>query len=106
MNDWDYAARDAVLHDVQRERDAQHAKWGEQNWPDGTGSDFQKGGAEWAKRRTDEAAVDGSLTYEHILTEEFFEALAESDKSKLRTELIQVAAVAVAWVEKLDREGA
>ena len=31
------------------------------------------------------------------------EAFAESDPDKLRTELIQVAAVAVAWIESIDR---
>jgi hypothetical protein len=43
------------------------------------------------------------VTWAHILTEEFYEALAEADPEKLREELVQVAAVAVAWVECLDR---
>ena len=30
--------------------------------------------------------------------------VAESDPVKLRAELVQVAAVAVAWVEKIDRD--
>ncbi|TIH26025.1 NUDIX hydrolase, partial [Subtercola vilae] len=41
--------------------------------------------------------------WQDILLEEVFEAFAESDTSKLRTELIQVAAVAQQWVEAIDR---
>jgi len=41
-------------------------------------------------------------TWEMILLEEVWEALAETDPVKLRAELIQVAAVAVAWVEDID----
>jgi hypothetical protein len=32
-----------VQGDIERERDAQDAKWGEQNHPDGTGSIHMKG---------------------------------------------------------------
>jgi hypothetical protein len=35
--------------------------------------------------------------------EEVREAMAESDPAKLRVELVQVAAVSVAWIEALDR---
>lgn len=37
----------------------------------------------------------------HILLEEFAEVAREDDPEKLRTELIQVAAVAVSWAEKI-----
>jgi malonyl CoA-acyl carrier protein transacylase len=46
------------------------------------------------------------VTWEHILTEEHYEAMAEEDPTRLREELIQVAAVAVAWVEAIDRRHA
>ena len=45
----------------------------------------------------------GEGTWADILREEYFEALAETDPARLRVELIQVAAVAVAWVEAIDR---
>ena len=45
----------------------------------------------------------GQCTWLHILREEVFEAFAEDDPAKLRAELIQVAAVAVQWVEAIDR---
>lgn len=42
-----------------------------------------------------------------VLAEEFLEAIIETtppvDRKALRAELIQVAAVAVAWIEDLDR---
>lgn len=39
----------------------------------------------------------------HILREEVAEAFAETDPVALRGELVQVAAVAVAWAEAIDR---
>ena len=36
--------------------------------------------------------------------EEVAEAFEEHDPARLRSELVQVAAVAVAWVEKIDRD--
>ena len=57
-----------------------------------------------AQDACDRAAREGKLTFAHILDEEAREALAEEDKVKLRVELIQVAASAVRWIEKLDRE--
>ena len=51
----------------------------------------------------EDAMKAGELTYGHILQEEYMEALAERDPAAIRRELIQVAAVAVAWVEAIDR---
>jgi hypothetical protein len=47
---------------------------------------------------------NGSITFEHILTEEWAEAIAEDDPDLLYGELVQVAAVAVQWAEKLHQE--
>lgn len=93
-----------VLCEVLAERRRQDEKWGEQNHPDGTGGDSAQVMAESAKLSCDYAAKRGEVTYRHILKEEVAEALAETDKARLRDELIQVAAVCVQWVEKLDRE--
>lgn len=64
--------------------------------------------AAWAKARCRAASIneggDGSITWEHILTEEFFEALAEDDPAALRGELVQLAAVAVKAVQALDHQ--
>ncbi|MEY9934267.1 hypothetical protein ABH926_008932 [Catenulispora sp. GP43] len=40
-----------------------------------------------------------------MLLEEVYEALAEVDPAALRAELVQVAAVAAAWVEDIDSRG-
>lgn len=110
-----------VLTEVADERIRQTAKHGDQSHlPDGTGPSlilrdlpqYQSAAradhlAIWAKARCKEASQneggDGSITFEQILTEEWSEAIAESNPAKLRAELIQIAAVAVQWVEAIDR---
>lgn len=91
-----------VLIDIERERIRQDKKWGEQNCNDGTNPGFTTS-ANAARELCDVAAKHGRLTWGHILTEEYYEALAETDPLKLREELVQVAAVAAAWVECIDR---
>ncbi|GAA2877718.1 hypothetical protein GCM10010517_39370 [Streptosporangium fragile] len=91
-----------VLADVAAERAAQDARWGIQDIPDGTGAD-RTAAADRGKEETAEAAREGRLTWRHILLEEVLESFAEDDPDTLRTELIQVAAVAVKWVQALDR---
>lgn len=101
-----------VLAEIQAERLAQDEKCGEQNHEDGTvqidrldSQPLQR----WTfhavnqRNRTNLRALDGDLAWSDILAEEVAEAFAETDPVKLRTELIQVAAVAVAWVECIDR---
>jgi hypothetical protein len=100
----------AVLAEVAAERLRQDATWGEQNHRDGTGPDrvwaFTGPAsyvADCARQQTQQLAADGHVTWTDIALEEFAEALAESDPERLRAELVQVAAVAVAWVEAIDR---
>lgn len=50
------------------------------------------------------AAEKSQLTFAHILVEEVAEAIAcLRDEQAMRGELIQVAAVAIAWIEAIDR---
>lgn len=73
----------AVLLDIERERERQETKWGEQNHP-----------PEW---------------WEVILLEEIGEAakgLLEGDGTAYRAEMIQAAAVTIAAIESLDRASA
>lgn len=104
------AATAEVLDEVDWERIIQHAKWGEQDWPDAESTfKYWMGGASYYRDITEARAKSGSLTYLDILLEEVAEAADEAkagDKVALKAELIQVAAVAVAWVEKLNREAA
>jgi hypothetical protein len=99
--------------DVDAERQAQLAKWGEQRHPDGTGPRTASWGAllhadeaaAAARNRCQRAAGRGDLTWRHVLNEEVAEAFAESDPAALRAELVQVAAVCAAWISDLDQRG-
>lgn len=92
-----------VCHEVYDERINQSMIWGQQNHPDGTGSFEQQEDEVLAKFACEHAAKQGTVTWRHILMEEACEAFASTDVDNLRAELIQVAAVAVAWVENIDR---
>jgi hypothetical protein len=96
-----------VFQAISHERERQDAKWGEQNHPDGTAdhADYRRVQAEFRRAQCELAAASGGLTWRHILDEEVAEAFAESDPVKLRMELIQIAAVAVAWCQAIDRRG-
>lgn len=111
-----------VLRLIVAERRRQEAKWGEQNHPDGTGAaepvlagiagaldehDFDLEDDSpavllmVAAREACKGKFDGGEgSYADVLLEEVFEALAEEDPQELVEELVQVAAVAVAWIEK------
>ena len=104
---WIREATQSVLEAILFERRRQHIKWGEQNHPDGTGlfiSDHIS--LDLARHNYQQNVKDGVLTWRDILAEEYFEVLCEDNKSNLEDELIQLAAVATAWVEKLRRERA
>lgn len=80
--------RDAVMWDIREERDRQDQKWGEQNHDD--------------------------MTWTAILGEEVGEACQAALHDRfggdhagtLREELVHVAAVAMQWIECLDRREA
>lgn len=92
-----------TLEEVAQERLRQTVKWGHQNHPDGTGVPSMQAASERSRRVCEQNFYNGRGTWADILREEFHEALAESDPAALRAELIQVAAVACAWVEAIDR---
>lgn len=95
------------IGDVLRERQRQDAKWGEQNHPDGTGPDecprFFLPSADVARKLCDREHHSGNGTWAHIAVEELCEAVECGDATDLRKELVQTAAVLVAWVEAIDR---
>ena len=96
----------AVRH-VLAERIAQLTRWGVQHRPDDTGGpELEKAAAE-AKTACQmaEKHTNGGAGWRLVLAEEVAEAFAETDPGRLRAELIQVAAVAVAWIEDLDTRG-
>lgn len=96
--------RRVILHQIVDERKRQDEKWGaDRNLPDGTNKAIFRRNRELSKELCDTAVKTGALDWRDILAEEFWEACAEEDPVLLRAELIQVAAVAVAWAEAIDR---
>ncbi len=103
-----------VLDEVFHERQRQDSKFGRQEHPWATPGespmetwfhyDFIHDQAD-AKALVERAFEHGHGSYSDILMEEVVEALDEPDLAKVREELIQVAAVAVACVESIDRNG-
>ena len=91
-----------VLQAIGDEMERQLGLWGEQHHPDGSGDDEFKLMADEAKELTDRSFSAGTGTWAHILTEEFLEALAESDPEKIYEELVQVAAVASSWARDIN----
>ncbi|WP_275558565.1 hypothetical protein [Streptomyces sp. 5-6(2022)] len=90
---------------IDAERQAQLAKWGDQRHPDGTGAEYYAAMADEARDICQHAAKyrEVGAPWALILLEEVYEALAETDPDKLRTELVQCAAVIQAWVSDIDR---
>jgi hypothetical protein len=94
---------DAVLDERRR---AEKIHPGTDDMPDGTGGGGRQTWERIAKIHCDRAAREGTLTFADVLDEEASEALAETDPLKLREELVQVMAVCLRWVDRLDREAA
>lgn len=95
-----------VLGEVARERERQDKLWGEQNhedFPDYIGCDVPT--ADMARRRCDARFKNGMGTWWDIALEEVSEVAAEidNDPEELRKELVQLAAVCVAWIQAIDR---
>lgn len=108
-----------VLNEVLKERIKQHSKWGEQNHPcldqvllNRNGSctpqrmcmEYEIPNEKRAKDMCDIAFKREQGTWAHIAVEEMSEVVSAFDIHKRREELIQLAAVCVAWVEKIDRD--
>lgn len=104
----------AVLDDVAAERVRQFARYGSNSdLMDGTGPTVR-----WLWPISDDQATDiqvqfredyewaeqhyGKPTWCDLVREEVAESFQESDPGRLREELLQVAALAVSWVETLD----
>lgn len=115
-----------VLLDIGAERDRQDAKWGANRTkpdvplydgaaqlattqPRFAACTLVIPDADAAKLNCDLARAAGAETWAHIVVEELCEAVevgALGDFKALRQELVQTAAVCVAWIEDLDRRAA
>jgi hypothetical protein len=118
-------ATSLVMSEVAEERARQDVKWGQQNHPlvdrqlvgDVTrmAAAYQVPTSARARWMCQEAARRGEVTWTHILVEELAEFIedaslhaagdARASVASIRRELVQVAAVAVATVEAIDRRG-
>lgn len=95
-----------VLNEVLTERLNQDETWGEQNHENIFGESMRRGfeTAAWNWKQINASRVaDGRITWDGILLEEVYEAVSSKSVEELRAELVQVAAVASAWVEAIDR---
>lgn len=96
------AALNVVQFDVIPERWNQLKKWGVRGLPDGTDS-FNIIDANEYRLQCQREFANGEGSWLDVLLEEVYEASAETAPEKLRTELVQVAAVAIAWIEDIDK---
>lgn len=98
---------DAITDEIARERERQQVKFGEQNCPDAFLNQlYPIMSGDDARGICQHHFARGIGTWLDILCEEVGEAGDEAiagDEAKLRAELVQVAAVAVAWIEAIDR---
>jgi hypothetical protein len=106
------SARDIVrvnqsLADVLAERLRQFDKWGVQHHPDGVDDHWSVvGHAKAVKDKVDRKISEGTVTWADILEEEVAEAMCEPNETRLAIELIQIAAVALAWYDDIkSRKG-
>jgi hypothetical protein len=97
----DLAPAELVLLDVDAELERQDQLWGDQSHlPNGTSEGLRLLADEF-RAIADHNHKTGKLSFADILSEEFYEALSETDEEKLEIELIQVAAVASQWVKAI-----
>lgn len=95
-----------IYAELAAERGRQEDKFGPQNHPD---QHFKDGDYRYVQRALEHTrqvnADPQTLTWFGILLEEVYETALAPGFKELREELVQVAAVAVAWIEALDRRG-
>jgi len=98
---------DRLLQLVWAERLDQIARWGDQHHPiirESRRFSYMEKESLY-KSIWEDQRVKREITWDVILLEEVYEALAETETTKQIKELIQVAAVALAMAEDLTREG-
>jgi hypothetical protein len=99
-----------VISDVRAERARQFAMYGtNEDLEDGTGPHVNWLGMSASSAESiarahylDYESVHGKPTWRHLVLEEVAESFQEDNPARLRAELLQVAALAVSWIEKID----
>lgn len=98
-----------AMQAVRAERLRQMVLWGHVVHPDGCGredlhaANMHIPSLQMMRRLWERESRRGGITFAWILLGEVVEALTEEDPARLREELVQVAAVAVRWIEALDQ---
>lgn len=92
-----------LLSAILAERAWQEKKFPDQVLPYGTSEGFVTE-ANVYRAMTEAASESGEVTWRHVLLEEVYEALAETDVALLRVELVQVAAVCLRILEQIAGE--
>lgn len=101
----------AIVDEVLNERRKQENKWGVQDHPSVRESKTGHGrcglhgmvSEETAKQLCEYNSKRGTLAWGHIAVEELAEAISAPGDMSRREELVQLAAVIVAWIENIDR---
>lgn len=105
--------REDIFREIEKERIRQTEKWGEQNHPmvpvdidvvELRSIYYAIPTERQAKKHCDFRFEKGTGTYGDILVEELCEVIGAETPKGMREELIQLAAVCVQMVEKLDRD--
>lgn len=106
-----------IFNEIKAERERQELKWGEQDHPildpilinlspQRMCEEYEIPSEDRARQLVEIHDERRDLTYFHILMEEISEvASCGSNVEELRKELIQSAAVLIAMIESLDRNG-
>ena len=96
-----------ILREVEHERDRQDAKWGQQDHLSVHPLAWYDIASEGDAKNSCEAATKAKqLSWADIAIEELSEAIFAEDDDARREELVQLAAVAVAWIACIDRRNA
>lgn len=91
-----------VLGDVQAERSRQIAKWGVQHRKDGSDPGTYRAIAARSRENFQNAEAAGSATWHQAVNGPFYESVSKTDPVALRAALVELAAVACAWIEDID----
>ena len=108
-----------IYEEILLERHQQDLKWGVQDHPSisdkiskGPNSNVMDKICRYygiptqdkAQYDVEKAAKEGNLSWSHIAVEELSEVISATSEEHRRHELIQLAAVCIAWCENIDRK--
>lgn len=77
---------------------------GTRSFPNGTGYRSWQISASNVRREAAAAAVNGTLTWKHLVKVDFHSALAAKEPYVLRQRLLELAATVVEFIQDLDRQ--